>query len=718
MKYLHKLLFLFVAYLLSACNSNQHHILIPPLKQILFISPTSEKQFSKEEDNDWRSIKRSLEISGYQFTEENISNVDSLKLAQYNIIILPQASANSLDDNKIRTLINLIKNGQNILIDGQSKLTKLFGISFDNQTINIKTVFDRNFTKDTLYWTKSCSILPVDTIASNSQTICNDAVSGKSLAVFKTFGKGKILYYAPLFDPNTDQGYSRFPFLIETLEKYFDLKPLASRAITETYFDPGVRKDNFDIDSLVNIWHTQGIKRIYTASWYYDEGFDYARVIKRCHENGIQVYCWLETPMVTDNFWKRHPEWREKTAFLEDAHVDWRYLVNLANEDCRKQVFRECQNFLMRYDWDGVNFAEMYFEPSSGLEYAKDFTPMNQNVRDEFKNIAGFDPVLIFDPKSSHYWKTNPEDWKKFSAYRKELCFRLKKYCLDFLTNIKSKKHDFEIIATVIDVSLTPGMADNIAEETGNSLSLFQQYDLTLQIEDPGVCWGSTPDRYLKLGNLYRKNVHEKNKLIFDCNVVGSHTQGFGGFPAEQPKGEEVRQITYYMQQNDIRPAFYAEDAVLSSDYQHINTVCAGKTKVKALTQNSRTIVTPYTIEFNSGNTNLDVTLDNKTWNAGSNGQIIVPQGIHTLCFSNKKSEENPFRLLSITGELLDASFNKNNICLRYDEAVSTCFIALNRKPAHIQIDGCPAFPNLYKNNNNCFYVRLPKGKHDVKLIR
>jgi hypothetical protein len=716
MKYLHKLLLLSVICLLSACNYTHNKAVIPSLKQILLITPPSDKQLSKEEDNDWKSLKRSMDISGYQFTEENINNLDSLKLAKYSVVIIPEASANAMNSRMIKIISNLIRNGQNVFTDGKSKLADILGIMLDSQQITVKTIFDLNFTKDTLYWTKSCLVTPIDTISSDFQTICKDAVSGKTLAIYKTLGNGKVLYFAPLFDPITNQGYSRFPFLIETLEKYFELKPLTRRAIAETYFDPGVRTDNLNIDSLVNVWHTQGIKRIYTASWYYDEGFDYARVIKCCHENGIQVYCWLETPMVTNDFWKRHPEWREKTAFLEDAHVDWRYLVNLANGDCRKQVFRECRNFLMRYDWDGVNFAEMYFEPSSGLEYAKDFTPMNQNVREEFQKMAGFDPVLIFDIKSPHYWKTNPEDWKKFSSYRKDLCLRLKRYCLDFLSDVKSKKHDFEIITTVIDVSLTPGMADNIAEETGNSLSLFKQYDLTLQIEDPGVCWGSTPDRYLKLGNLYRKNIYEKDKLIFDCNVVGSHTQGFGGFPTEQPKGEEVRQITYYMQQNNIRPAFYAEDAVLSSDYQHISTVCAGKAKVEALTLNSRTIQTPYTIEFNSESPYLNVTLDKKEWFAGNNGQIIVPQGIHTLNFSNKKIDINAFRLLSISGELLEASFAENNIYLRYEESTSICFIALNKKPAHIKIDGQSAFPKIFKNNKNYFYIRLPKGRHDVKL--
>ena len=47
---------------------------------------------------------------------------------------------------------------------------------------------------------------------------------------------------------------------------------------------------------------------------------------------------------VDTNFWNTHKEWREKTATLRDAHVDWRLLMNLADSACRKEVFTETKN--------------------------------------------------------------------------------------------------------------------------------------------------------------------------------------------------------------------------------------------------------------------------------------------------------------------------------------------------------------------------------------
>ena len=92
------------------------------------------------------------------------------------------------------------------------------------------------------------------------------------------------------------------------------------------------------------------------------------------------VYCWLEPPMVSQKFWNKYPKWREKTAVLKDAKVSWRYLMNFADENCRKKAFSEIESLLMSYDWDGVNVAELYFESPGGPAYPENFTPMNDNI--------------------------------------------------------------------------------------------------------------------------------------------------------------------------------------------------------------------------------------------------------------------------------------------------------------------------------------------------
>ena len=86
-------------------------------------------------------------------------------------------------------------------------------------------------------------------------------------------------------------------------------------------------------------WRRAGIGALHVAGWHYfeqnPENDEYLRqLIEACHRKAILVYVWLELPHVSEKFWADHPEWREKTALLQDAQLDWRKLMILTNRDC------------------------------------------------------------------------------------------------------------------------------------------------------------------------------------------------------------------------------------------------------------------------------------------------------------------------------------------------------------------------------------------------
>ena len=112
-------------------------------------------------------------------------------------------------------------------------------------------------------------------------------------------------------------------------------------------------------------------------------------LIAACHRKGILVYAWLELPHVSEKFWDDHPEWREKTAVLQDAQLDWRKLMNLTNRDCFRAVSQGVKTLVERFDWDGVNLAELYFESLEGAANPARFTPMNDDVRKMFRKRRG-----------------------------------------------------------------------------------------------------------------------------------------------------------------------------------------------------------------------------------------------------------------------------------------------------------------------------------------
>ena len=107
-------------------------------------------------------------------------------------------------------------------------------------------------------------------------------------------------------------------------------------------------------------------------------------------------YAWFEFPHVSERFWDDHPEWREKTALLQDAQLDWRKLMNLSHPGAFAAVSLGMRDLIARFDWDGVNLAELYFESLEGHDNPARLTPMSDDVRAEFRHDAGFDPLNLF----------------------------------------------------------------------------------------------------------------------------------------------------------------------------------------------------------------------------------------------------------------------------------------------------------------------------------
>lgn len=714
------LLFSMITFILYDCKNSSGENApegLNHISKILFLN-TSNVNASTQEKNDVASLKNSLFISGLGFNEIASDKISLTDLTGYDLIVIPCSSAKELNPKDLELVKKAVTSGTNLLFDGVSNLNIYLNINIQKSGVKVTRIRDLQFKDNLLYWNVPAVVQPVESANSVFVPLCVSDSTGSAIAVKGSIGKGKIVYYSALFDPNTDKGYSRFPYLIETLSNIFGIKRLTSRRVSEMFYDDAMKNDSLSYDSLASHWRKYNIKRIYASGWYLEDSDKYEKLIKACHDNGIIVCCWLETPMISKAFWDAHPEWREKTAYLKDANIDWRFLMNLEDTNCLNAVYKEFEKLLMNHDWDGVNLAELYFEPSPvGPEYPENFTPMNQIVRKEFNKLAGFDPYYLFDETSPHYWKTDAAGWRKFADYRKELCMRRKTKMLNYLSSVKSRKKDFELMLTVIDVSLTPELSDNIGEDTRNALKLYRTYKLTLQVEDPSNCWGTTPSRYDQMGRFYRKYIKPENELVFDCNVVASHEKGFGGFPSEKPTGEEIRQIAYNMNLSRSRPTFYSEDAIFLNDFANLSTVLAHDTKLSEVSNNLWKVVSPKTVMINSGISGLEVKMDGKPWYARDGIEITVPPGEHNLVFTTNKNKSGIANLLMISGELLSANFSPGSFELNYMEDVAPCYITVDKKPLEVKIDNTVYAPLMFSDSKNRFTLKLPLGNHKVRIL-
>lgn len=691
------------------------------VKKTVFITPAAPPR-DPAEAHDAASLRFSLSVAGVPCTELAPADIPGTDLREYDIIVVPLAAAKALSPGAVARITEAVRSGAGVLMDGPSPLADACGIKNAEDPISVRKIRDLQFPEIPLCWPAPADVYPVYTSPSEErQVLAAEEVSNAPLAVSGKFGAGSFIYYCTYFDPLTDRGYSRFPFLIETLQTVFKYQQLASRKTAEMYFDPGMRQ-YISIEKLVKLWRAYGIKTVYASGWhFYDKyTYDYARLIRVCHENGILVYCWLEPPMVNQKFWNKYPQWREKTALLKEGGGSWRLLMNLADPACLKMVFAETENLLAKYDWDGVNVAEMYYESLSGPSRPDLFTPMNALVRTAFEQKAGFDPVELFRTGSPYYWKDNPAAWNRFAAYRRDLCTSIKEKYLRMLADVRKKKGSFEIILTFIDTTLAPAYEDYLAEDLNGTIALQKKYGCTLQVEDASPFWSGTPDRYTTLGTRYRALVPDPALLQLDCNVLDTHPNGAGGLPAEKPTGEEMRQIAYNMSVAGCRPVFYSEETILEHDFSNIGMALARDVVITSTADNQWNVSTPAMATVFAGKKNLIVAVDDNPWYAMDGESIIVPAGEHTIRF---EPEPRYFdlhslhaRLTYISADLTWAKFEGNDISFAYAAGPAPCLAIFSKRPARLFVDDTP-WPVTVYGSATGFTVKLPSGTHSVRAV-
>lgn len=133
------------------------------------------------------------------------------------------------------------------------------------------------------------------------------------------------------------------------------------------------------------------------------------------------------------------------------------------------------------------------------------FTPMNDDVRQEFKRTGGgFDPKLLFDPASSYSAAKNPQGLRTFLDFRAGLASRMQADWLDVIDRTRSSKPYLDVVLTHIDDRFEPGIRDALGADVARSLPLIQARHSTLLVEDPATLWDLGAERYSKLAGISR----------------------------------------------------------------------------------------------------------------------------------------------------------------------------------------------------------------------
>ena len=587
-----------------------------------------------------------------------------------------------------------IEQGAILILEGDSSLAEMFGFQKTRETIRVASLTDVHRPKLAVVWEQAVEA-PVYKLPESARIFARERWAGAPLMAGFRRGSGAVLWLAI---PAGERGYERFPYLLAALQD-LGLEPPFRSARLWAFFDSAYRA-RVDLDYFAVRWRAAGIAALHVAAWHFYEPDPerdvwLAHLIATCHREGILVYAWLELPHVSEQFWEDHPEWREKTTVLQDAQLDWRKLMNLTNRDCFRAVSAGVRGLIGRFDWDGVNLAELYFESLEGMNNPSRFTPMNDDFRAAFRAENGFDPIDVFGPRR--------KDARTFLEFRAERARRIEQEWLEVIESARREKPYLDLVLTHVDDRFDTKMRDAIGSDAARVLPLLDRHSFTFMIEDPATIWHLGPQRYAALAERYQALTARRKRLAIDINIVERYQNVY---PTKQQTGTELFQLVHQAAASFERVALYSENSLLPPDIPLLPAAAATVSEYGC--QGSRITVESATgigLQWKGA-----AWVDNQPWPVFDDATLWLPPGIHVV--SPAAAYSGP-RLLQVNADLKSARLlGRASVEFSYESA-SRAIALLDRSPVRIQIDGA----ETPISRAGTATLLLPRGQHVITVF-
>ncbi|HEY2017510.1 MAG TPA: hypothetical protein VGH38_28590 [Bryobacteraceae bacterium] len=590
-----------------------------------------------------------------------------------------------------------IEAGAILILEGESPLAESLGFRSvpGPRKVTVRSLTDTHGPGVPIIWEHSLEV-PVIDLPTGAEVFARERWTSIPLSAGIRRGSGAILWIAV---PPGERGYERFPYLLDALCD-LGLSPPFRSARLWAFFDSSYRL-RVDVDYFAKRWRKAGISALHVAAWHYFEP-DGERdrylnsLIAACHREGILVYAWLDLPHVSEKFWDAHPKWREKTALLQDAQLDWRKLMNLTNRDCYHAVAAGVGQLVGRFDWDGINLAELYFESLQGIGNPSRFTPMNDDVRARFRKESGFDPIELFGTRKDDASR------QMFLNFRSELAGRMQEEWIGEMENIRRQKPHLDLVLTHVDDRFDPSMRQAIGADAARVLSLLEKHAITFLIEDPATVWHLGAQRYHTISERYRELTPRHEKLAIDLNIVSRYQNVY---PTKQQTGTELLQLVHNAAANFQRVALYFESSLVGADLALLPSAAAGgatvgrsglKTEVNSLIG----VGIPW---------KGPASVDGQPWPVADGETIWLPAGPHSI---ETASASCGVYLLRLNGDLKSArAVSPVSIEFSY-ESSARAIATLDRAPRSLQIDG----KDSAMERTGAATLLLPAGRHAVTI--
>lgn len=658
-------------------------------------------------DLNLEAYKNALDTVALGWRLESPAGLEALAISESHLIlIIPMSTARSLTPAQIQSALNLVENGAMLVSEGITPLSEKLGFR-PGKTTSVRHLQEVAYPDVEISWEKVVQVRPFQ--APDKAVVLNrERSSGAPMVCLLPHGRGSCLMLAAELDPWKGEAYARFPYFLQELRRAGIDFPFRGERLS-AFFDYAYRLTE-NPDALAAAWRETGIQALHVGAWDFYDGDPVAeaylqKLIDACHRNGILVYAWLELPHVSERFWKEHPKWREKTATGRSARIDWRSLMNLSDPQCFHAVAAGLERLFRRFDWDGANLAELYFDCPSGAETPEDFTPLNALVRSEFKQRAGIDPMDFFRKESPRYWKRNASDWSKFVDYRVGLERDLNERFIQLLSGFRSSFNpDLDVVATYVDNIYDPNMRAAVGADVNGMFGLLDRYDFTLVLEDPGTVWHLGPRRYAELAQTYSKLTSHAGRLGIDINIVARDMKAY---PTQKQTGMEFLELFCQAGRHFQTVLAYAEQTMLPQDANLVACALAPETHGEIVNHGVR-MRAPIPVVYRSGLRQTDFDVDGKPWPCVDKGDVYLPAGSHFIAEGDDAGMHRP-RLVKLNGDLVAARYTDGR-AIEFSYTAHRRVIAIfSDIPGSLQVDDGAS------TKAQTVWAMLPRGSHRVR---
>jgi hypothetical protein len=656
-------------------------------------------------------IARALSCVGFQVREVSAAGYLSSARSSDMLLIVPEPEGRQLDRTLLQTILHDVERGMPLLLDGATPLAAELGV--DATATRGKTTRYRwsRYAEDPI---RLPGRLAYPRFKENSalQVLALDPKGRAPLVVSGSRGQGRFIHSAIPLEPRRGMVFQYLPFLAQAIVDELHVAPTLAADNLCVYLDVGGELDPIAVAAQLKTW---SVREVHLATFYDSEAFHQftRRFIPAAHLEGIAVYAWLEYPMVGEQFWKQHPTWREVTASGQPAIMDWRYHMALEDPACLRAVVERTRRLVLDHDWDGVDFAELYFEGAPGIfKYPEDFTPMHPTFRKMFQRRYGVDPLELFNPQSPHYGPRDRKMRRALQEYRIELITRLTETFLDTLARCQAEKPYLQTTLTIIDALRDPTVTERFGVDPDRLLALQKKYSFAVEIEDPYTVWNESPDRYRAIGEHYRPRLQPRTPFSLDVNVVDRVPPGR---PLNKPRGLELYELLANVAANVDLVTLYGF-STLSADDMRLVPFVLGTQQVSGEVSEGVAVQTQRQLYWRTDTRGRTAYLDGREWPCLSDSQVLLPAGVHTVSTRLRAEDADPnaLRVESISDKILGAARIGKQVTLTY-ESRGRCYATLSRKPTTLLCDGTPGLCMILSDGRQVCLV-LPQGKHSIEM--